>query len=193
MERCNTNILNRYGFNVKLVGSAMSPITGNILEFYNQNKDCLEDEDDFYVSASLVLLSKTKVPLKLILRAVDDSISDSLKQLNTEKIDAVKYIKSILQSTMDRLGYKDEVHSVFGKNAGANWKELTNLLKDFYVIGVGADEQCHFSGMITKANEYHSVSSDEQVRIFKVLTKDGYYWVDWRDIKESLIFLYFKI
>ena len=98
VERCNTNILNRYGFNVKLVGSAMSPITGNILEFYDQNKDCLEDEDDFYVSASLVILSKTKVPLKLILRAFDNSISDSLKQLNTEKIDAVKYIKNILQS-----------------------------------------------------------------------------------------------
>lgn len=193
MERCNTNILNKYGFNVKLVGSAMSPITGNILEFYDQNKDCLEDEDDFYVSASLALLSKTKVPLKLILRAVDNSISDSLKQLNTEKIDAVKYIKSILQSTIDRLGYKDEVHSVFGKNAGANWKELTNLLRDSYVIAVGADEQSHFSGIITKANEYHSVISNEWVRAFKMLTKDGYYWVDWRDIKESLIFLYFKI
>lgn len=193
MERCNTNILNRYNFNVKLAGSAMFPITGNILEFYDQNKDCLEDEDDFYVSASLALLSKTKVPLKLILRAVDNSISDSLKQLNTEKIDAVKYIKSILQSTMDRLGYKDEVHSVFGKNAGANWKELTNLLRDSYVIAVGADEQSHFSGIITKANEYHSVISDEWVRAFKILTKDGYYWVDWRDVKESLIFLYFKI
>lgn len=193
MERCNTNILNRYGFNVKLVGSAMSPITGNILEFYDQNKDYLEDEDDFYVSASLALLSKTKVPLKLILRAVDNSISDSLKQLNTEKIDAVKYIKSILQSAMDRLGYKDEVHSGFGKNAGANWKELTNLIRNNYIIAVGKDEQNTFSGIVTKANEYHSVSSNEWVRAFKILTKDGYYWVDWRDIKESLIFLYFKI
>lgn len=193
MERCNTNILNRYGFNVKLVGSAMSPITGNILEFYDQNKDCLEDEDDFYVSASLVLFSKTGIPLKLILRAFDNSISDSLKQLNTEKIDAVKYIKNILQSTMDRLGYKDEVHSVFGKNAGANWKELTNLIRNNYIIAVGKDEQNTFSGIVTKANEYHSVSSNEWIRAFKILTKDGYYWVDWRDIKESLIFLYFKI
>lgn len=193
MERCNTNILNRYGFNVKLVGSAMSPITGNILEFYNQNKDYLEDEDDFYACAGLAILSKTKAPLKLILRAFDNSISDSLKQLNTEKIDAVKYIKSILQSTMDRLGDKDEVHSVFGKNAGANWKELTNLLRDSYIIAVGADKQRHFSGIITKANEYHSVSSSEWIRAFKILTKDGHYWVDWRDIKESLIFLYFKI
>lgn len=193
MERCNANILNRYGFNVKLVGSAMSPITGNILEFYDQNKDCLEDEDDFYVSASLAILSKTKVPLKLILRAFDNSISDSLKQLNTEKIDAVKYIKNILQSTMDRLGYKDEVHSVFGKNAGANWKELTNLIRNNYIIAVGKDEQNTFSGIVTKVNEYHSVSSNEWIRAFKILTKDGYYWVDWRDIKESLIFLYFKI
>lgn len=193
MERCNTNILNRYGFNVKLVGSAMSPITGNILEFYDQNKDCLEDEDDFYMSASLVLFSKTKVPLKLILRAFDNSISDSLKQLNMEKIDAVKYIKGILQSTMDRLGYKDEVHSVFGKNAGANWKELTNLIRNNYIIAVGKDEQNTFSGIVTKANEYNSVSSNEWIRAFKILTKDGYYWVDWRDIKESLIFLYFKI
>ena len=193
MERCNTNILNRYGFNVKLVGSAMSPITGNILEFYDQNKDCLEDEDDFYVSASLVLFSKTGIPLKLILRAFDSSISDSLKQLNTEKIDAVKYIKNILQSTMERLGYKDEVHSVFGKNAGANWKELTNLIRNNYIIAVGKDEQNTFSGIVTKANEYHSVSSSEWIRAFKILTKDGYYWVDWRDIKESLIFLYFKI
>ena len=193
MERCNTNILNRYGFNVKLVGSAMSPITGNILEFYDQNKDYLEDEDDFYASASLALLSKIKVPLKLILRAFDNSISDSLKQLNMEKIDAVKYIKGILQSTMDRLGYKDEVHSVFGKNAGANWKELTNLIRNNYIIAVGKDERNTFSGIVTKANEYHSVSSSEWIRAFKILTKDGYYWVDWRDIKESLIFLYFKI
>ena len=193
MERCNTNILNRYSFNVKLVGSVMSPITGNILEFYDQNKEYLEDEDDFYVSASLAILSKTKVPLKLILRAFDNSISDSLKQLNTEKIDAVKYIKNILQSTMDRLGYKDEVHSVFGKNAGANWKELTNLIRNNYIIAVGKDEQNTFSGIVTKANEYHSVSSSEWIRAFKILTKDGYYWVDWRDIKESLIFLYFKI
>lgn len=193
MERCNTNILNRYGFNVKLVGSAMSPITGNILEFYDQNKDCLENEDDFYVSASLAILSKTKVPLKLILRAFNNSISDSLKQLNTEKINAVKYIKGILQSTMDRLGYKDEVHSVFGKNAGANWKELTNLIRNNYIIAVGKDEQNTFSGIVTKANEYNSVSSNEWIRAFKILTKDGYYWVDWRDIKESLIFLYFKI
>lgn len=193
MERCNTNILNRYGFNVKLVGSAMSPITGNILEFYDQNKDYLEDEDDFYVSASLALLSKTEIPLKLILRAFDNSISDSLKQLNTEKIDVVKYIKNILQSTMYRLGYKDEVHSVFGKNAGANWKELTNLIKNTYIIAVGKDEQNTFSGIVTKANEYRSVSSNEWIRACKILTKDGYYWVDWRDIKESLIFLYFKI
>ena len=171
----------------------MSPITGNILEFYDQNKDCLEDEDDFYVSASLVLFSKTGIPLKLILRAFDSSISDSLKQLNTEKIDAVKYIKNILQSTMERLGYKDEVHSVFGKNAGANWKELTNLIRNNYIIAVGKDEQNTFSGIVTKANEYHSVSSSEWIRAFKILTKDGYYWVDWRDIKESLIFLYFKI
>lgn len=193
MERCNTNILNRYGFNVKLVGSAMSPITGNILEFYDQNKDYLEDEDDFYVSASLALFSKTGIPLKLILRAFDNSISDSLKQLNMEKIDAVKYIKNILQSTMDRLGYKDEVHSVFGKNAGANWKELTNLIRNNYIIAVGKDEQNTFSGIVTKANEYHSVSSSEWICAFKILTKDGYYWVDWRDIKESLNFLYFKI
>lgn len=193
MERCNTNILNRYGFNVKLVGSAMSPITGNILEFYDQNKDRLEDEDDFYVSASLAILSKTGIPLKLILRAFDNSISDSLKQLNTEKIDVIKYIKNILQSTMYRLGYKDEVHSVFGKNAGANWKELTNLIKNTYIIAVGKDEQNTFSGIVTKANEYRSVSSNEWIRACKILTKDGYYWVDWRDIKESLIFLYFKI
>lgn len=193
MERCNTNILNKYGFNVKLVGSAMSPITGNILDFYDQNKDYLEDEDDFYVSASLALLSKTKVSLKLILRAFDNSISDSLKQLNTEKIDAVKYIKNILQSTMDRLGFKDEVHSVFGKNAGANWKELTNLIKNTYIIAIGKDEQNTFSGIVTKTNEYRSVSSNEWIRACKILTKDGYYWVDWRDIKESLIFLYFKI
>lgn len=193
MERCNTNILNRYGFNVKLVGSAMSPITGNILKFYDQNKDCLEDEDDFYVSSSLALLSKTGIPLKLILRAFDNSISDSLKQLNTEKIDVVKYIKNILQSTMYRLGYKDEVHSVFGKNAGANWKELTNLIKNTYIIAVGKDEQNTFSGIVTKTNEYRSVSSNEWIRACKILTKDGYYWVDWRDIKESLIFLYFKI
>lgn len=193
MERCNTNILNRYGFNVKLVGSAMSPITGNILEFYDQNKDRLEDEDDFYVSASLAILSKTGIPLKLILRAFDNSISDSLKQLNTEKIDVIKYIKNILQSTMYRLGYKDEVHSVFGKNAGANWKELTNLIKNTYIIAVGKDEQNTFSGIVTKANEYRSVSSNEWIRACKILTKDGYYWIDWRDIKESLIFLYFKI
>lgn len=193
MERCNTNILNKYGFNVKLVGSAMSPITGNILKFYDQNKDCLEDEDDFYVSAGLALLSKTGIPLKLILRAFDNSISDSLKQLNTEKIDVVKYIKNILQSTMYRLGYKDEVHSVFGKNAGANWKELTNLIKNTYIIAIGKDEQNTFSGIVTKTNEYRSVSSNEWIRACKTLTKDGYYWVDWRDIKESLIFLYFKI
>lgn len=193
MERSNTNILNRYEFNVKLVYSAMSPIRNNLLEFYEHNKNILEDEDDFYAAASLILLSKTEVSIKLITSAIDSSISDSLKQLNTGKIDAVKYAKSILQSTVNRLGYKDEVHSAFGKNAGANWKELLALLRDFYIIVVGKDERDYFSGIITKANEYYSVSSDERVRAFKMLTKNGDYWVDWNELKESSLFLYFKI
>lgn len=194
MEKDITNILNNYGFNVKLGGTAASPIRNNLIEIYNKCKSELEYEDDFYATIGLALTSKTEVPLKLILREVDNSVNDSFAQLaGKEKIDIVKYVKSVLQNTINRLGYKEEVHSLFGKSAGANWKELNNLLHDYYIIVVGIDGQDSFSGIIAKVNRYYSVSSDEWVRTLKVVIKEGEYWIDWNNIKDNLIFLYFKI
>lgn len=194
MEKDITNILNKYGFNVKLCSAAASPIRNNLIEIYNKCKSELEYEDDFYATIGLALTSKTEVPLKLILRAADNSVNDSLTQLaGKEKIDIVKYVKDVLQNTINRLGYQDEVHSLFGKNAGANWKELNKLLRDYYIIAVGIDGVDSFSGIITKVNRYYSVSSDEWVRTLKVVIKEGEYWVDWDTVKDSLVFLYFKI
>lgn len=194
MEKDITKILNKYSFNVKLVRSAMSSISNDIALNYEKYKAELECEDDFYATIGLALTSKIGTPLKLILREVDSSVNDSLTQLaGKEKIDIVKYIKSILQNTINRLGYKDEVHSLFGKSAGANWKELNKLLWDYYIVAVGIDGGDSFSGIITKANVYYSVSSDEWVRTLKVVIKEGEYWVDWDNVKDNLIFLYFKI
>lgn len=194
MEKDITKILNKYSFNVKLCGSATSPIRNNVIEAYNRGTKDFEYQDDFYVSVGLALWSKTEVPLKLALRVVNSSVSNGIAQLALEeKTDITKYLKGIFQNAINTLGYNDEVHTLFRKSVGANWKELNKLLRDYYIIAFGATKQGDFTGLVTRVNNYYSVSSDEWVRVLKLVTKDGECWVDWNDLKDVLVFIYFKI